>query len=145
MAGQVVDAVILHPVQPASGISACPGQNVTLNCTVVRTVGNSMTEFQPVMSWIYRDTININSDGTNSEYDPDIFTAEFIIENFLVMSTATILEVSLSHHNSEIKCQAALALPESRNISIAGVTTAMHESCLNYVFVFQVQRFHPQI
>ena len=45
------------------------------------------------------------------------------------MSTATIFNVSLSHHNSEIKCQTALALPESRNISIAGVTTIMHESC----------------
>ena len=138
------DSITLEPINPAANGSACPGQNITLNCTVVRTVGNSMSVFQPVMNWIYRNTISINSDGTKSGNNPGIFTTEFIIENFLVVSTATILEVSLSHHNSEIKCQTALALPESRNISIAGVTTIMHKSCFNAI-VFQVQRFHPRI
>ena len=28
---QVENTVILHPVQPASGLSACPGQDVTIN------------------------------------------------------------------------------------------------------------------
>ena len=51
-----------------------------------------------------------------------IFTAEFIFQQSLVISTATILKVPLSHHDSEIKCQAVSALPESRRISIAGVT-----------------------
>ena len=30
------DTVTLQPIQPASGLSACPGQDVTLNCTIVR-------------------------------------------------------------------------------------------------------------
>ena len=33
---QVEDTVTLQPVLPASGLSACPGQDVTLNCTIVR-------------------------------------------------------------------------------------------------------------
>ena len=31
-----VDTITLQPVVPASGLSACPGQDVTLNCTIVR-------------------------------------------------------------------------------------------------------------
>ena len=42
---QVEDTVTLQPVLPASGLSACPGQDVTLNCTIVRmtTLSGSCT------------------------------------------------------------------------------------------------------
>ena len=42
MTAQVEDTITLQPVQPASGLSACPGQDVTLNCTVVRTLGSTV-------------------------------------------------------------------------------------------------------
>ena len=44
------DTVTLQPFLPASGLSACPGQDVTLNCTIVRT-DNTMDP--PLMTWNY--------------------------------------------------------------------------------------------
>ena len=46
------DTVTLQPFLPASGLSACPGQDVTLNCTIVRT-DNTMDP--PLMTWNYRN------------------------------------------------------------------------------------------
>ena len=54
--GQVEDTVILHPVQPA-----CPGQDVTINCTIVRVTTLSGVE-PPPLQWQYRgDSIGYNN------------------------------------------------------------------------------------
>ena len=119
-AGQVSDCIVLHPINPADNGSVCPGQDVTLNCTIVRSVNNVQGVVQPTLGLTYRETSTTRSDGTTSgPYNPSIFTATFITGNHIVMSIVTILSVPLSHHNSEIKCQTAIAT-ESRRISVAG-------------------------
>ena len=52
-AQDIVDTVTLQPVLPASGLSACPGQDVTINCTVVRMTTVLGAE-QPTMLWVYK-------------------------------------------------------------------------------------------
>ena len=115
-----VDTVTLQPIQPASGLSACPGQNVTLNCTIVRVT--SIPEvLQPTLAWGYRGTFGIRSDGTSTSNSPhDIFTASFIALNYTVVSTATIFSVPLSHHNSEMRCQSSL-VTDFKIINISGM------------------------
>ena len=84
MTAQVVDTVTLQPVLPASGLSACPGQDVTLNCTIVR-----MTSLvpPPLTCWQYRgDMIASDNPSDSSDY----YTAVFHVVGLTVMSTATI-------------------------------------------------------
>ena len=112
------DTVTLQPVLPACGLSACPGQDVTLNCTVVRT---DNTLYPPLMTWNYRGIYGIRSDGTSTSNSPqDIFTATFVGNNTLI-SIATILSVPLSYHNSVMRCQLS-SIIKSVTISITGIT-----------------------
>ena len=112
----VVDTVTLQPIQPASG-SACPGQDVILNCTIVR-VTNTPGVIPPVLTWQYRgDTIAYNSPQSDSS---DFYTAVFHVVNLTVMSTATIDSVPLSHHNSMINCLSPQSTIHSETITIAG-------------------------
>ena len=50
------DTVTLQPVLPASGLSTCPGQDVTLNCTAIRTLNTLSVDIDfPTMSCkVYR-------------------------------------------------------------------------------------------
>ena len=65
---QVEDTVTLQPVLPASGLSACPGQDVTLNCTIVRMTTLSGVVL-PALTWQYRgDTISYNNPSASSDY-----------------------------------------------------------------------------
>ena len=117
MTCQVVleDTVILHPVQPASGLSACPGQDVTINCTIVRMTNIPNAE-PPPLTWQYRgDIILYNFPSQTSVY----YTVVSHIVGLTVMSNATIDSVQLSDHDSAITCR-SLAKISSRNISIAG-------------------------
>ena len=118
-AAQVSETIVLEPINLTANGSACPGQDVTLNCTVVRTVNQN--NLLPTLIWVYNKTMATRSDGTTSgTYDPSIFTAVFnSFENSTVMSTVTILSVPLSYHNSEIRCQTGTVV-ESREISVAG-------------------------
>ena len=117
MTAQVVDTITLQPVLPASGLSACPGQDVTLNCTIVRT-DNTMDP--PLMTWNYRGIYGIRSDGTSTFNSPqDIFTATFD-GDYTLISTATILSVPLSYHNSVMKCQLS-SIIKSVTITITGI------------------------
>ena len=110
------DTVTLQPVLPASGLSACPGQDVTLNCTVNRT---DNTVAPPILTWVYRSVYGIRSDGTSTSNSPhDIFTATFV-GSYIVISNATILSVPLSYHNSEMRCRSPLTT-KSVTISITG-------------------------
>ena len=99
------DTVTFQQIEPASGVSACPGQNVTINCTVVRMIDGAE---QPTLNWLYRDirftyrdgVLQPNSDPLNN----GIYTAVFSYSHFFVSSIATIINVPLSHHNSSIQC-----------------------------------------
>ena len=126
------DTVTLQPVLPASGLSACPGQDLTLNCTIVRT-DNTMDP--PLMTWNYRNIYGIRSDGTSTFNSPqDIFTATFA-GSYTLISTATILSVSLSYHNSVMRCQTSSAFT-SITITIAGNCKRLH----NHTFCDYTQR-----
>ena len=84
----VVDTVTLQPVLPASGLSACPGQDVTLNCTIVRNMTTG--DIPPPLTWQYRgDTFKYNANSPDSSY----YTAVFHVVGLTVMSTATINSV----------------------------------------------------
>ena len=116
------DTVTLQPVLPASGLSTCPGQDVTLNCTAIRTLNTLSVDIDfPTMSWVYRIIFTIRSDGTSSSNSPDdIFTAVFHAVNYTVISNATVLSVPLSHHNSEMRCQTSQIIV-TKHITIAGI------------------------
>ena len=118
MTAQVVDTVTLQPVLPASGLSACPGQDVTLNCTIVRmTTQQGVTPPPPVLTWQYRgDTIASNNPSTSSDY----YTAVYHVVGLTTMSTATINSVPLSQHNSMINCLSPATTVHSETITIAG-------------------------
>ena len=113
----VVDTVTLQPVLPASGLSACPGQDVTLNCTIVRMTTLSGV-IPPSLTWQYRgDTIAYNSPPSDSSV---YYTAVFHVVGLTVMSTAIINSVQLSHHNSMINCRSPASAVHSETITIAG-------------------------
>ena len=118
--GQVTDSIALQPINPVANGSACPGQDLTLNCTIVRTVNNVQNVVQPSLSLIYSEhSTSITNDESSSPND--IFGAEFITGNYTVVTIVTIFSVPLSHHNSVIECQTSI-VSESRKISIAGAT-----------------------
>ena len=124
-AQDIVDTVTVQQIEPASGVSACPGQDVTINCTIVRETTVSEAE-QPTLNWLYRDimftyrngVLQPNSDPLNN----GVFTAVFSYSNFFVSSTATIINVPLSHHNSSIQCfvSASTLSKQVKTIKIAG-------------------------
>ena len=125
MAAQTIkDTIIVQPIQPASGLSACPRQDVTINCTVVRTTTASGAE-QPSLTWVYRNVRLIYRSGsllaTSDPLNNGVYTAVFNYSHFFVASTATIINVPLSHHNSSIQCSAPFGTPSLKTIRIAGI------------------------
>ena len=117
------DTVTLLPVQPASGVSACPGQDVTINCTIV-SVTNIPGVEQPTLTWVYRDIRLIYRDGvlqpTSDPLNNGVYTAVFSYSHFYVNSVATILNVPLSHHNSTSTrdmCENSFSHMSSRHLS----------------------------
>ena len=118
MAGQlqVEDTVILHPVQPASGLSACPGQDVTINCTIVRVTNTPGVE-PPPLQWQYRgDLISYNDPSASSDY----YTIVSHVVGLTVMSIATINSVQISDHDNNITCRSQISAIHSETITIAG-------------------------
>ena len=114
--GQVEDTVILHPVQPASGLSACPGLDVTINCTIVRM--KNVSENPPSLQWQYRgDLIVYNNPSHTSVY----YTVVSHVVGLTVMSNATINSVQISDHDRAITCESAVfGIVKSETIMIAG-------------------------
>ena len=116
MSGQVEDTVILHPVQPASGLSACPGQDVTINCTIVR-VTNIPGLVPPPLQWQYRgDLIVYDNPSQTSVY----YTVVSHVVGLTVMSIATINSVQISDHGNNITCRSQISTIHSETITIAG-------------------------
>ena len=116
VAGQVEDTVILHPVQPASGLSACPGQDVTINCTIVR-VTNIPGVVPPPLQWQYRGDIIVNDVPSHTS---DYYTVVSHVVGLTVMSNATINSVRISDHDSAITCRSQISTTHSETITIAG-------------------------
>ena len=125
LAAQVVDTVILHPVQPASGLSACPGQDVTINCTIVRMT-NISGVVPPPLTWQYREDIIIYRDQTASS---DYYTLVSHVVGLTVMSIATINSVQISDNDSKITCQSKISNTHSENIAIAGKCLLLSVVC----------------
>ena len=140
MAGQVelVDTIILHPVQPASGLSACPGQDVTINCTIVR-VTNIPGVVPPPLQWQYRgDLIVYNNPSHTSDY----YTVVSHVVGLTVMSNATINSVLLSDHDNNITCDhesAFFGIVKSETIMIAGNFEEVLMSALTIILIHKVQ------
>ena len=126
------DTVTLLPVQPASGVSTCPGQDITINCTIVR-VNNIPGVEQPTITWVYRDIRLIYRDGvlqpTSDPLNNGVYTAVFSYSHFYVNSVATILNVPLSHHNSSIRCLTSGSIPNQVKTKIAGQFKTKMEMC----------------
>ena len=121
---QVADTITLQPVLPASGLSACPGQDVTINCTIVRT-SDVPGAVQPTLTWEYKNIRVEYMSGSltsNSPLNNGVYTAVFNYSHFFVASTATILNVPLSHHSSSIRCIATLDIPHLETLRIAGIS-----------------------
>ena len=116
--GQVVleDTVILHPVQPASGLSACPGQDVTINCTIVRMTNIPNAE-PPPLTWQYRGDMIIYDDPSHTSV---YYTVVSHVVGLTVMSNATINSVQISDHDNNITCRSQIANTQSETITIAG-------------------------
>ena len=112
------DTVTLQPVLTASGLSACPGQDVTLNCTIVRKTTLSEGVLPAPLTWQYRgDTIKYNSPSQNSSV---YYTAVFhVVGGLTVISNATINNVLLSHNGSMMNCVSPVTTL-SEIIAIAG-------------------------
>ena len=118
------DTVTVQQIEPASGVTACPGQDVTINCTIVRMTTGLGVE-QPTLNWQYRDIRLIYRQGVlqpmSAPLNNGVYTAVFSYSNFFVSSTATILSVPLSHHNSSIQCYVSATLSKQvKTIKIAG-------------------------
>ena len=79
---------------------------------------------QPILTWEYRNirleymsgSLTPNSDPLNN----GVYTAVFNYSHFFVASTATIINIPLSHHNSSIRCIATFGTPDVETIRIAG-------------------------
>ena len=126
-AQNIEDTITVQPIQPASGLSACPGQDVTLNCTVVRMTTLSGAE-QPSLTWVYRNVRLIYRSGsllaTSDPLNNGVYTAVFYYSHNFVASTATIINVPLSRHNNSIQCSAPFGTPDLKTIRIAGIVTS---------------------
>ena len=119
MTGQVVleDIVILHPVQPASGLSACPGQDVTINCTIVRMTYIPNAVPAP-LTWQYRGDLIIYDDPSQTSV---YYTVVSHVVGLTVMSNATIDSVLLSDHDNNITCRSLIStVTHSETITLAG-------------------------
>ena len=118
MAGQVEleDTVILHPVQPASGLSACPGQDVTINCTIVRMT-NIPNAAPPPLQWQYRGDLKVYNDPSHTSV---YYTVVSHVVGLTVMSNATINSVQISDQNRMITCRSQISTIHSETITIAG-------------------------
>ena len=126
------DTVTLQQIEPASGLSACPGQDVTINCTIVRETNIPGAE-QPTLTWVYRDIRLIYREGvllaTSDPLNNGVYTAVFSYSHFYVNSVATILNVSLTHHNSSIRCLTSGSIPTQVKTKIAGQFKTKIEMC----------------
>ena len=111
------DEVTLVSILPPANGSICPGQNVVLNCTVVRTQGI----LEPTLGWIYNETLEVRyTNGmTTGDINNDVFSSEYYDMGFTVISTATISRVLLSQHNKCMVCDTGHA-SDTKCIKIAG-------------------------
>ena len=132
MSGQVVleDTVILHPVQPASGLSACPGQDVTINCTIVR-ITNIPNAEPPPLQWQYRGDFIVYDDPSHTS---DYYTVVSHVVGLTVISIATINSVQISDHDNNITCRSQIStVTHSETITLAGKRETLVLNAFNLI------------
>ena len=111
------DEVTLVSILPPANGSICPGQNVVLNCTVVRTQGI----IKPTLILIYNGQLEIRyANGmATGDINNGVFSSEYHDMGFTVISTATISRVLLSQHNKCMVCDTSF-VSDTKCIKIAG-------------------------
>ena len=79
---------------------------------------------QPILTWEYS---NIRVEYMSGSLTPNsaplnnvVYTAVFNYSHFFVASTATIINIPLSHHSSSIRCIATFGIPDVETIRITG-------------------------
>ena len=112
------DEVTLVSILPPANGSICPGQNVVLNCTVVRTPGGTL---KPTLSWIYNGQLETGyTNGmTTGAINNDVFSSVYYDMGFTVISIATISRVLLSQHNKCMVCGTGF-VSDTKCIKITG-------------------------
>ena len=113
------DEVTLVSILPPANGSICPGQNVILNCTVVRTHVQGI--LKPTLGWIYNGQLEVRyTNGmTTGSINNNIFSSEYYDMGFTVISIATISRVLLSQHNKCMVCDTG-HVSDTKCIKIAG-------------------------
>ena len=111
------DEVTLVSILPPANGSICPGQNVVLNCTVVRTQGI----IEPQLNWIYNGQLEIRyANGmATGDINNAVFSSEYHAMGFTVISIATISSVLLSQHNKCMVCDTGF-VSDTKCIKITG-------------------------
>ena len=114
--------VTLEVIQPYTG-PACPGQEVILTCTAVRT--DVIQELY--LNWKQGTGPTLLYDSTNPSTEPQtlgdfITTAVFMTstDSTVIVSNATLKFVALSHNNNMITCRS----PPQDNTQTATITIA---------------------
>ena len=113
------DEVTLVSILPPANGSICPGQNVVLNCTVVRTHVQGIIE--PTLIWTYNGQFEIRyANGmTTGDINNGVFSSVYYDMGFTVISSATISRVLLSQHNKCMVCSTGF-VSDTKCIKIAG-------------------------
>ena len=65
---EATDKINVQQVVPSSGQSACPGADVIINCTVIRT--DDTVQATPTVTWKFLNIYGIRSDGSRTANFP---------------------------------------------------------------------------
>ena len=111
------EVTLVAILPPAINGSICPGQNVVLNCTLVRTQGT----IDPTLILIYNGQLEVRyaNNMTTGAINNDVFSSVYYDMGFTVISIATISRVLLSQHNKCMVCSTGF-LSDTKCIKIAG-------------------------
>ena len=111
------DEVTLVSILPPANGSICPGQNVVINCTIVRTQGM----LEPPLNWIYNGQLEIRyANGmATGDINNAVFSSVYYDMGFTVISITTISRVLLSQHNKCMVCDTGF-VSDTKCIKIAG-------------------------
>ena len=125
--------ITLEVIQPSTG-PVCPGQEVILTCTVVRTgqVGDLILIWRQdeVLSSVAYDIVSPQF-GSHTLGDFNT-TADFITStnSLVIISNATLKSVSFSNNNSTISCES----PPQDNVQRAIIIVAGKVNLNSYAF-----------
>ena len=126
--------VTLEVIQPSTG-PVCPGQEVILTCTAVRT--DAIQELY--LNWKQGTGPTLLYDSNNPSTVPqtlgDFITTAMFMSNTtstVIVSNATLKSVALSHNNSMITCKS----PPQDNTQTATITIAGNNNIIGVPNIF---------